>query len=305
MKVLIIGLGSIALKHVKVLRELVPDISIYAYRSSKFSTNFENISNLFSLDKVDLYDFDFCIISSPSIFHFEHIQSILPLKIPIFIEKPLFVNKKQIKEFENLNISNIRSYVACNFRFHPIIQFLKNDLKIGLEKVLEVSSYCGSYLPDWRSNVDYRKIYSAREEMGGGVNIDLIHEPDYLVYLFGLPQNSLVFNKKVSSLEINSIDSSIIYFNYKTFQATIKLNYFRRDSKRTLEVVTENDTIFVDFNKGFVFSKLNNKKLFHDKNNLVELSYLNQMKYFLDCLKTNNYKLNSIYEAMSVLKILV
>ena len=141
--------------------------------------------------------------------------------------------------------------------------------------------------------------------MGGGVNIDLIHEPDYLVYLFGLPQNSLVFNKKVSALEINSIDSSIIYFNYSTFQATIKLNYFRRDSKRTLEIVTENDTIFVDFNKGFVFSKLNDKKLFHDKKNLVEISYVNQMKYFLDCLKTNKYKSNAINEAISVLKIVV
>ena len=49
---------------------------------------------------------------------------------------------------------------------------------------------CSSYLPDWRPGVGYHTVYfSAHRRLGGGVTTStLIHEWDYLVELFGVPE---------------------------------------------------------------------------------------------------------------------
>ena len=305
MNVLIIGLGSIALKHIKVLKEINANTSIFALRSSKLSTKVSGVKDLFEWEEVVSKKFHFCIISSPSSLHLSHIKLVEVLRIPIFIEKPLFINQSQINDFKILDLKNLRSYVACNFRFNPIIEFLKEDLKIKAKNIYEVTAYCGSYLPNWRPNKDYRKVYSSIKELGGGVNIDLIHEPDYFVHLFGLPEHTSVHNRKVSSLEINSNDSSIIYLSYKNFQASITLNYFRKDSRRTLEVVTDKKTIFVDFLRGIVKDLETNTILYQSSEDLIESSYKKQMLFFLNSIKSNEYKMNSIEEALSVLNIIV
>ena len=65
-------------------------------------------------------------------------------------------------------------YVACPLRYNAVIQYIKDN--IDLQDVISVRSISSSYLPDWRPGVDYRKTYSAKKELGGGVSIDLIHE---------------------------------------------------------------------------------------------------------------------------------
>ena len=305
MNILILGLGSIAKKHIKILFEIDPKMKIYALRSSKNNNDISNVYNLYIWEDVLKIKFDFSIISSPSYLHLDHLKLLMQIDIPIFIEKPLFINKNQIKSFYNLKKKNIKSYVACNFRFNPIIKFLKESYLKESSKILEVSAYCGSYLPDWRSNIDYRKNYSSKKKLGGGVNLDLIHEPDYFIYLFGLPKAVKVFNRKVSSLEIDSFDSSIINFNYENFQGTITLNYFRKTPKRSLEIVLENDIILIDFLKGTIKSLDKKSFIYKNNNDLLKISYKDQMNFFLNCVKKNDFKFNTIEEATKVLNLIL
>ena len=54
-------------------------------------------------------------------------------------------------------------------------------------------------------NVDC-KILQFKSKMGGGVHLDLIHEIDYLIYLFGIPKEIKKQYRKVSKLNIDSND---------------------------------------------------------------------------------------------------
>ena len=43
----------------------------------------------------------------------------------------------------------------------------------------------GEYLPYWHPKEDYKKSYASRKKLGGGVILTLIHEIDYLFWIFG------------------------------------------------------------------------------------------------------------------------
>ena len=136
--------------------------------------------------------------------------------------------------------------------------------------------------------------------MGGGVEFDLIHEPDMLYFLFGKPNFSSIEKRKISKLDIDSNDWTLIYFEYHDFAATINLNYFRKEPKRTIEIVREDDVIQVDFLKGTIVDLSKDKILYSEPKESMKLSYDFQLDYFFDCIKKNNVPLNNLKEALKV-----
>ena len=301
MNVLIIGLGSIAKKHIIAIRELYADTIIYALRSSKNSEQFENIHDIFSLEELIVKP-DFIIISNPTNLHEEAILKSIEFGCPLFIEKPVLSEIKNSRSLsEMIHKKQVLTYVACNLRFHPVVQFLKKYLIENKSIINEVNIYCGSFLPDWRPGKDFRKIYSANAAMGGGVHLDLIHELDYCTWLFGNPLETKSVKRNVSSLKIDAIDFAAYHLLYDTFSANITLNYFRKDSKREIEIITEKETIKADLLNCTVTRCEDNKTIFQQP--LIKDTYVQQMNYFINHIKDNEQPMNNFTEAIGVLKI--
>lgn len=301
MKVLIIGLGSIAKKHIDAIKKISHSAEIFALRSSRESASIDGITNFYSYDDLNISNFDFAIISNPTSEHSSAIKHLLEYKIPMFIEKPIFskIGNEEQQLLDKINAENIPTYVACNLRFLECIQFIKKEIQD--KRINEVNIYCGSYLPDWRPNVDFRKIYSANKEMGGGVHIDLIHELDYTFWLFGEPENTDSLFRNNSSLEISAHDYANYRWYYNDFITIIVLNYYRRDAKRTLEIVCSEGTYFVDLLRNEV--SFNNELIFASDNKISE-TYLQQMKYFLEHVLTKeNSNFNTAEEGYKILNL--
>jgi predicted dehydrogenase len=298
MKVLIVGLGSIAKKHINALQRIYSRVEIFALRSKKSTDEMLGVKNIFDFSDIPT-DISFVIISNPTSEHYSTVVETLKLKRPIFLEKPSFINLNQADDILKLvRESRIAIYTAFNFRFHPAIVWLKEN--IDSYRVLEVQAYCGSYLPSWRLGVDYRYNYSAKKELGGGVHLDLIHEIDYLIWIFGEPLKSSLFLNKVSDLEINSIDSATYILEYCSKVVSIRLNYFRKDAKRTIEVVTDESTLFIDLLKNKIVDS-NNEILFQSDEKVLE-TYFHQMKYFVNAITNGHLIMNDIDESTNTLK---
>lgn len=303
MKVLIVGLGSIALKHILALRDIIQqEVQFFALRSqsSHQSNNVDGVTNIYAISEIDMDSIDFVIISNPTSLHYQAIKQVVNFRKPLFIEKPLFsaITSETSLLIETIEQMEVQTYVACNLRFLDALCAVK-DL-VADERVNEVNVYCGSYLPDWRPGADFRKVYSANKELGGGVHIDLIHELDYVFWLWKEPKQRSAFFSTASSLDISAFDYANYLWVYEDFSVSIVLNYYRRDPKRTLEIVTEQATYVVDLLHNTI--KKNGELIFSSPQRMKD-TYKAQMAYFIDGIKESKIMFNSVSEANRILEL--
>src|ERR1700675_1210768 len=125
MRVLIIGLGSIAKKHIAALKEICQDIHLFALRSSAPATEVSGIVNIYRLENIEALRINFIIISNPTFKHKETIANLLYLNLPLFIEKPIFDSLKEEGLLTAIAERDIVTYVACNLRFLKCLQFAR------------------------------------------------------------------------------------------------------------------------------------------------------------------------------------
>lgn len=303
MNILIVGLGSIARKHIQALHDLSIEAQIYALRSKQDATPYEGVINLYDLNALPV-SFDFAIISAPTHLHGYYIKELTRRAIPLFIEKPPLSGLIHADETAALiRQTSLLTYVACNLRFHPCIDFVKEFFSQRSQKrVNEVNVYCGSYLPDWRPDQDYRKVYSAVKSQGGGVHLDLFHELDYVRWIFGLPDKVHVVKRNSSSLNIDAYDYANYLLEYQDFTASIVLNYYRRDAKRTIEIVFADETWTVDLLSNLIQNSTG-EVIYKTEAFRIADTYKYQMEYFLKKLQDNQLPMNTFAESLETLKI--
>lgn len=304
MRIVFIGIGSIAKKHIKAIRKIEQNSEIFALRSSRDARPYEDVYDFYEYADVAEINPDFIIISNPTSKHYETIEKLLPLRKPLFIEKPVFGELGHDDVIKEIEDKGILTYVACDMRFMDCLTWLHGYMQEHKDSVRinEINVYCGSYLPEWRPGTDFRKCYSAIPELGGGVHIDLIHDVDYVYWIFGKPQKHTAVFRNVSSLDIRAYDYANFNLEYPAFCANVVLNYYRRDAKRYMEILFDDCTWTVDMLKNEITSSTG--ELIYRSEQSGADEYKAQMRYFMELVKDNaKTSMNSASEAYDVLKI--
>ena len=306
MKVCFVGIGSIAKRHIRNLHQICDELKIQltidALRRQNSSPlqDIQYISSVFTTIEELPDDYDVIFLTNPTEYHADTLISLHDHAKHFFIEKPV----TSIDTIDKLQEMKLRDdsiyYVACPLRYTNVIQYLKKT--IDPKKVNSVRSISSSYLPDWRPGTDYRNTYSAHKDLGGGVAIDLIHEWDYLSFLFGMPTEVKSFIGKVSDLEIDSDDYAIYIARYAdNMIAELHLDYFGRKTIRTIEIYTDEDTIVGDLVAGEVRYLKANKivDLKSDRDDFQK----RELMFFIDAINGKEDVQNDIEEAVRVLKL--
>jgi predicted dehydrogenase len=311
-RILVAGFGSIGQRHVRNLRMLAP-IEVVAYRvgGEPLPPEFQGdwITETSDLDEALARGPVAALVCSPP----SHLLNVaLPLAragCHLFIEKPLSHSMDGVAELVSLvKEKNLVSLMGYNLRYQPGLQMVKSLLDEGrIGRVVSLRVQVGQYLPDWHPWEDYRKGYSARRDLGGGVITDLIHEIDYVRWLGGNVRRVACFAGHVSRLEIDTEDVAEILLDFEGGAiGSVHVDYVQRVPTRGCQIIGDEGTIVWDDSAGEV-------RLFEVKDSEWQTfrqegferndMYLAEMKHFLDCLEGRDTPVVDVGEGAEVLKI--
>ena len=326
-KFLFVGLGGIGQRHVRNLRSLYGDeIEVLAYRvrglSQVITTEFKIEPETKLSDKYQIREFsnldealaekpEAMFVCNPSSKHIEVALAGAAAGCHLFIEKPLSHNLTDVEKL--IGIVNERKLVALvgyQLRFHPGLIDLKALLATNrIGRVISVNAEIGEYLPGFHPYEDYRFLYAAKRELGGGVVLSQIHELDYLYWLFGVPQRVFALGGQFSKLDLDVEDvaSGLLEFEIAGQKIPVHLNqdYLQRPPSRFCKIVGDSGKMILDFveNKLTVFGP--------DGRNVITRQYqfernqmfLDELKHFVSCIEGIEQPLISLTDSLQSLRL--
>jgi predicted dehydrogenase len=328
MRILMVGLGGIGQRHLRNLRTLLGrDLEVLAYRVRRLArvvTPTLQVDAARDVEKeyqvrvfTDLEEAlarkpSVAFICNPSSLHVPVARQCLAAGCDLFLEKPLSHNLDGVRELITAAQQGRRvAMVGYQLRYHPCYETLRDVLSRGMigAPVL-VRAVVGEYLPGWHSYEDYRQMYAARADLGGGVILSQIHEFDYLYSLFGLPQSVFALGGHLSSLEIDVEDATSVLMRCqvsgRVLPVHLQLDYLQRPPNRQCEIVGDAGKVLVDFHKLSV-------SLFNAAGENVETRtisglernqlFLDELSHFLACVKDRRQPLIDLYHGAQSLRI--
>ena len=241
MKFLIAGFGSIGRRHLRNLRAL-GETDIILLRSHKSTLPDDEITGLpveTDITAALAHKPDAVIISNPTALHLDVAIPAAKAGCAILMEKPVSHSLDRLDEFKQAaKAGGAGVLLGYQFRFHPGLRQVKAWLMDGLiGRPLSFRAQWGEYLPNWHPWEDYRKSYTSRSDLGGGVVVTLSHPIDYLRWLLGDVKSLWAFSGRLSDLEIQVEDYAEIGMQFANgVTGSLHVDYYQQPPSHTLEI---------------------------------------------------------------------
>ncbi len=291
-RIAVIGLGSIATRHRRNLKHILPNSILYAMSSR----------GIIPEDKVNYCDFTFTnitqllevkpemvVVASPSPYHAEHAIPFIEAGIPTFIEKPVVATVDDLHKLQ-LSVKKSGTPVAVGYclRYLPSSVKMKTLITSNLiGDIYNAFVQVGQYLPDWRPNQYYRDSVSAKKQLGGGALLELSHELDYAQWLLGELSVEYAALRSSKELDLNVEDIvDLMLTNKSGIICNIHLDFLQRPAQRTCSFLgikgrldwdlIQNKIIFTNNN----FTQVLYNEPLWDKN----LMYINMLNDFVSMI---------------------
>ncbi|TDF81192.1 Gfo/Idh/MocA family protein [Pseudomonas sp. H9] len=255
---LVIGSGSIAKRHIRNLRLVLPGTSVHCVSASGRQLKLEEVHADVvhsSLESAIATGPICAIVASPAPWHLSHANQLMAAGIPVLIEKPLVVTTQDAIEIAAQAVRhNAYVDIGYNLRFLPSARCVKDLIQQeSLGRIYSVHADVGQYLPDWRPMTDFRHNVSAQRSLGGGVLLELSHELDYLNWLFGPVVSVYCKVKNTGALDIDVEDCVDAMLTFSDdIVATLHMDFLQRAPMRTCKIIGDKGTIVWNLNHNHV-----------------------------------------------------
>ncbi|MBU7024215.1 MAG: Gfo/Idh/MocA family oxidoreductase [Theionarchaea archaeon] len=308
MKILVIGAGSIGRRHINNLNLLgYTNIDVVDTDKSRLAYVKKTFDIAHTAHDFKGLTYDAAFVLTPPAYHMEMALELAKKGTDLFIEKPLSHSLTGVDELiQYKEDMHIVIMVGYNLRFHFGLQELRSRLEKTVGKMYYIRAEMGQYLPDWRPWQDYRKNYTAVEELGGGILLDGSHEIDYMLWLVNdtLKDVKTIYDR-ISNLEISVEDIAEVILQFENgIIGSIHLDMIERGYNRYCKVIGEKGTMKWIFKDNILelydgeSRTLTSTKYEYDHNH----SYVEELKHFFSCVETRSEPVSNVYTAKKTLE---
>ncbi len=289
MRIAVLGLGSIGLRHARNLLASQHDVAGFDPDPECQAPLIEMGGAAVESREGALSGADAAVIASPNGYHFDDLTAAVEAGCHAFVEKPLAHTLDGVASLlDRAEARGLCVFVGFNLRFHPAVQATKKALirgDIGPPLWAQFSAH--SYLPDWRPGKDYRKGYAA-DPVSGGALLDFIHEFDLALHLLGPAQTLVAAARSTGSLGLSSEDCADAVLRHEGgVHSNIHVDYVTRPRSRVIEIGGNDGLLRADIERRR-FTRLNiagDPEEDTPFGTTFDDDYVAEMAAFLDCVK--------------------
>lgn len=278
-KIVIVGCGRVALKHIKALNflykknkkrqykvELIALVDPIEEAASKVSEAykgrnqvdmFDSLEKMFAAVELEkILKPDIIAITTPTGMHYLQTKLVLSKKCHALIEKPITLNKKEAEELLLLAEKNNKKIAVGHiYRYFPVMNLLVKDLgkgKFGQALFGNVQVRWG-HNQSYYDQADWR---GTREFDGGSIMNQSIHAMDLMHWLLGEPK--FISAKGAVTTQIHEIESEDLGFGIFEFDQD---RWFVLEGTTNTDPARPEASFFLRYSKGEMRAGIINSKI--------------------------------------------
>lgn len=299
MKLLVIGLGSMGKRRIRLLKEIsdefyIAGVDSNSIRAAEIRDNLEIITYT-SLEDALVEKYDCAVISTSPLTHSSIIKRLLPYDFYIFTELNL-VQDDYDYFITHKNYGKL--FLSSTLLYRKDIEYICN--RVENKKVI-YSYHVGQYLPDWHPWENYKNFFVSDSRTNGCREIMAIDFP-WLIKAFGKITNVTVQKSKISALDVNYSDNYLLLLEHENgTKGSVIIDIVSRRAVRKFETFNENMHLFWEgtpsslyeydlLSKSLIpvdcYDKIEKNKDYSE--NIIENAYKDELITFLDLVKNDN-----------------
>lgn len=302
MKIVVIGLGSMGKRRIRLLKKYNPGFFIVGVDNNLLRQ--KEITSIFGIptfsginDIQNGQEFSCVFVCTPPLTHQEIIRKCLYRGYHIFTELNL-VDDGYDENISYAIKNGLTLFLSSTLLYRKELIYINKKIsELDSTKIVNYSYHVGQYLPDWHPWENYTDFFVSHKRTNGCREIMAIELP-WLIKVFGEIENVVVERNSLSSLKLPYPDSYFIMLKHSSgSQGVLIVDVVTRKAVRNLEIfgeclyITWDGTPFGFYEYDYNTKKKNNIKFYENvdkidgyENFIIEDAYYQEIIDFFSVL---------------------
>lgn len=241
MKAIVIGLGSMGKRRIRLIQKLDSKVDIIGVDSredrKKEAAEVYGIFVVDSLKEAIDRGADCAFVCTSPLSHADLIHECLEHKLHVFTE----INLVDTMYDENIALAKENGcvlFLSSTFLYRDEIKYIQEQVRRA-SSLLTYTYHIGQYLPDWHPWESYNNYFIGDARTNGCREIMAIDFP-WIYKTFGKVKDVQVKKNKKTNLNINYNDSYLLLLEHENgIQGTVLVDVVSRKAVRNLEIFGE------------------------------------------------------------------